>query len=307
MGRQKRLLSSAIGSGLALALTGVTLRAHAQPEPELVPDPPPPGPPPAAAPAPAPEAPAPVAAAAPTAPEMGQPPAAVPPPPPPSDETAGTEFKSRFVLETGRTPVAPPDPDKLRIQLHGEYQLRSHTPQRLAASPVRNGHVDPIPRPDLSPVSLAALHPAHLVPRQSHAHRSDRRSPRLHRRPNDEPRGQCGNRIRRAHAHPGEATLALPRVSLSDRPIPRRPAAIPLGHGHPRERRGSSFDVRGLLRRLDHRAHRLCHPPRRQRIARHRRHRRRPRVQGRDRRSDRRRSGVSRESWRRFIRTRPTT
>ncbi|HMR10740.1 MAG TPA: hypothetical protein PKA88_33410, partial [Polyangiaceae bacterium] len=48
----------------------------------------------------------------------------VPPPPPPSDEAAGTEFKSRFVLETGRAEVEPPDPDSLKIQVHGEYQAR---------------------------------------------------------------------------------------------------------------------------------------------------------------------------------------
>jgi len=48
----------------------------------------------------------------------------IPPPPPPSDETAGTGFKDRFVLDTGRVPVAPPKPDTLHIQLHGQYQLR---------------------------------------------------------------------------------------------------------------------------------------------------------------------------------------
>jgi hypothetical protein len=48
----------------------------------------------------------------------------VPPPPPPSDETAGTGFKDRFVLDTGRVPVAPPKPDTLHIQIHGQYQLR---------------------------------------------------------------------------------------------------------------------------------------------------------------------------------------
>lgn len=48
----------------------------------------------------------------------------VPPPPPPSDEAAGTEFKPRFVLETGRAEVEPPDPDSLKIQVHGEYQAR---------------------------------------------------------------------------------------------------------------------------------------------------------------------------------------
>ncbi len=48
----------------------------------------------------------------------------VPPPPPPSDETAGTEFKPRFVLETGRTEPEPPDPESLKVQIHGEYQVR---------------------------------------------------------------------------------------------------------------------------------------------------------------------------------------
>ena len=49
----------------------------------------------------------------------------VPPPPPPSDEAAGTEFKPRFVLETGRTPVEPPDPESIKFQIHGEYQVRA--------------------------------------------------------------------------------------------------------------------------------------------------------------------------------------
>jgi len=51
-------------------------------------------------------------------------PAPLPPPPPASDEATGTEFKPRFVLETGRTPNRPPDKDELRFQLHGEYQVR---------------------------------------------------------------------------------------------------------------------------------------------------------------------------------------
>ena len=64
------------------------------------------------------------AAPPPVAATVEPPGAPVPPPPPPSDETTGTEFKPRFVLETGRTPVRPPDPEQLRFQLHGEYQVR---------------------------------------------------------------------------------------------------------------------------------------------------------------------------------------
>ncbi len=51
--------------------------------------------------------------------------AAVPPPPPASDEAQGTEFKPRFVLETGRAEVRPPHAEELRFQLHGEYQVRA--------------------------------------------------------------------------------------------------------------------------------------------------------------------------------------
>jgi hypothetical protein len=50
---------------------------------------------------------------------------AVPPPPPPSDEVAGTGFKPRFVLDTGRVPAEEPDPELLKLRLHGEYQLRA--------------------------------------------------------------------------------------------------------------------------------------------------------------------------------------
>lgn len=62
----------------------------------------------------------------------------VPPPPPPSDEAAGTEFKPRFLLETGRVPVAPPDPEQLRVQLHGEYQVRGTLLSDLALRPFGN-------------------------------------------------------------------------------------------------------------------------------------------------------------------------
>jgi hypothetical protein len=48
-----------------------------------------------------------------------------PPPPPPSDEVAGTGFKRRFVLTTGRVAPEEPDAELLRINLHGEYQLRA--------------------------------------------------------------------------------------------------------------------------------------------------------------------------------------
>ncbi len=77
----------------------------------------------------------PASAAAPAPPS-----APVPPPPPPSDETAGTEFKPRFVLETGRTPVKPPDPEQLRFQLHGEYQVRGTL---LSDLPLRRFGTDP--------------------------------------------------------------------------------------------------------------------------------------------------------------------
>jgi hypothetical protein len=48
----------------------------------------------------------------------------LPPPPPPSDAALGTEFQPRFVLDTGRVAMRPAEPDLLRFQLHGEYQVR---------------------------------------------------------------------------------------------------------------------------------------------------------------------------------------
>jgi hypothetical protein len=48
-------------------------------------------------------------------------------PPGPADgepEDDPTRFEERFVLETGRIAPKPPDPGALRINLHGEYQLR---------------------------------------------------------------------------------------------------------------------------------------------------------------------------------------
>jgi hypothetical protein len=66
------------------------------------------------------------------------PPRAVPPPPPPpSDEVAGTGFKPRFVLTTGRVVPEPPDPELMRINLHGEYQLRAAVLSDLPLAPFR--------------------------------------------------------------------------------------------------------------------------------------------------------------------------
>lgn len=48
----------------------------------------------------------------------------VPPPPPPSDAVLGADFKPHLVLDTGRAKLEPPDPDALKIQIHGEYQAR---------------------------------------------------------------------------------------------------------------------------------------------------------------------------------------
>jgi hypothetical protein len=62
----------------------------------------------------------------------------VPPPPAPSDEAAGTEFKPRFVLETGRVPVEPPVPDALTFQVHGEYQVRATLLRDLPLREFRN-------------------------------------------------------------------------------------------------------------------------------------------------------------------------
>ncbi|MCA9598347.1 MAG: hypothetical protein KC776_33775 [Myxococcales bacterium] len=62
----------------------------------------------------------------------------VPPPPPASDETTGTEFKPRFVLETGRTPFSPPNPDSIKFQIHGEYQARFTALSDLPLRPFRN-------------------------------------------------------------------------------------------------------------------------------------------------------------------------
>ncbi len=102
MGRRNRLgFSGLCGGGAAASALLFTCHAVAQPE----------------------APPAPPGAAIPAAPAAAE--AAVPPPPPPSDEAAGTEFKPRFVLETGRTEVKPPDPEQLRVQLHGEYQVRA--------------------------------------------------------------------------------------------------------------------------------------------------------------------------------------
>ncbi len=47
-----------------------------------------------------------------------------PPPPPPSDAVAGKDFRSRFVLESGRAPFLRADPDVATGQIRGEYQFR---------------------------------------------------------------------------------------------------------------------------------------------------------------------------------------
>lgn len=119
--------------------------SFAQPEPEVVPEAPPP-PPPAAAP----EAPLPPTDAAATeAPTVAPTPADTekpPPPPPPSDETTGTEFKPRFVLESGRAQFNPKKKQGFSFQLHGEYQLRatmlSDLPLRQFATDSSTGSLD---------------------------------------------------------------------------------------------------------------------------------------------------------------------
>jgi hypothetical protein len=60
----------------------------------------------------------------------------LPPPPPPSDAAAGTEFRPRFLLETGRTQPRPAEADLLRFQIHGEYQARF---AKLAELELRRG------------------------------------------------------------------------------------------------------------------------------------------------------------------------
>ncbi len=60
-----------------------------------------------------------------TSPSARKPPSAKPPPPPPpSDEASGTDFRSRFVLESGRAPLLRPDPGAALGQIRGEYQAR---------------------------------------------------------------------------------------------------------------------------------------------------------------------------------------
>lgn len=49
----------------------------------------------------------------------------------------GTEFKSRFVLETGRSEPLVADPDSLKIQIHGEYQARLSQHSDLPLRPFR--------------------------------------------------------------------------------------------------------------------------------------------------------------------------
>ncbi|WP_437875143.1 hypothetical protein [Sorangium sp. So ce513] len=82
--------------------------------------------PPAAA-QPAAAAPSPAAAAAPS-PAV----AAAPSPPPPA------AFEDRLILDTGRAPLPPPDPDRTTLSLQAEYQLRyrAMTDLRLRAPPL---------------------------------------------------------------------------------------------------------------------------------------------------------------------------
>jgi hypothetical protein len=138
VGRQNSIpLSRQALTGVVIGLLGWSSTAAAQDEPDAPPaDPaveatqPPPEPP---------EAPA-VAAESEPEPEpddeedAGRP---VPPPPPPSDEVAGTQFLPRFVLETARAPIAPPDPEFLKFQIHGEYQLRASLLTDLPLRPFR--------------------------------------------------------------------------------------------------------------------------------------------------------------------------
>ena len=57
--------------------------------------------------------------------------------------TVPTDFP-RLVLETGRSPVLPPEPDLARVQIHGEYQLRYQRMSSFTLSPS---------------ASIATLHP----------------------------------------------------------------------------------------------------------------------------------------------------
>jgi hypothetical protein len=59
-----------------------------------------------------------------------------------TDEVPG-DFP-RLVLETGRTPVLPPEPDLVRVQIHGEYQLRYQRMSSFTLAPS---------------ASIATLHP----------------------------------------------------------------------------------------------------------------------------------------------------
>ena len=60
-----------------------------------------------------------------------------------STHTVPTDFP-RLVLETGRSPVLPPEPDLARVQIHGEYQLRYQHMSSFTLSPS---------------ASIATLHP----------------------------------------------------------------------------------------------------------------------------------------------------
>jgi hypothetical protein len=50
--------------------------------------------------------------------------APVPPPPPASDRATQSEFRPEFVLESARKLPPEPDPELVRVRVHGEYQVR---------------------------------------------------------------------------------------------------------------------------------------------------------------------------------------
>ncbi|MBE7481196.1 MAG: hypothetical protein HS104_14590 [Polyangiaceae bacterium] len=100
--------------------------------------------------------PAPPGAVAPEAPAAAE--ATVPPPPPPSDEAAGTEFKPRFVLETGRTEVKPPDRAAARAAPRRVPGARLAA-VGSAAAPVRHRREHERAGPDRAPYHWLRLTP----------------------------------------------------------------------------------------------------------------------------------------------------
>ena len=73
---------------------------------------------------------------------------------------AGTGFKPRFVLATGRVPPEEPDPELLRIYLHGEYQLRATVLSDLPLAPFRGD-----PHHGIARSKLSVAHWFRLTPR----------------------------------------------------------------------------------------------------------------------------------------------